>query len=917
MDKIYEPGSIESYWSKTWEEKGYFKPSGKGDPYCIVLPPPNVTGSLHMGHAFQDTLMDLLVRYQRMCGKNVLWQPGTDHAGIATQMVVERQLEAEGLNRAELGREAFLTRVFTWKEQSGNTITQQMRRLGTSVDWSRERFTMDDGCSKAVREAFIRLYNDGLIYQGEYLVNWDPQFCTAISDLEIMHTEEAGKLYYLRYPLANDPTTTLTIATTRPETLFGDVAVAVHPEDERYTHLIGQELKLKFGDWERLIPIIADTFVTPEFGSGCVKITPAHDFNDYAMSERHNLPRINILTKTASLNENVPVEYQGLDRFVARKKVIESLQSRDLIEKIIDHTLTVPRGDRSGVILEPYLTTQWYVKAESLAKRASAAVRAQKTQFIPKNWEKTYFHWMDNIQDWCISRQLWWGHRIPVWYDENQKIYVGHDESDVREKYKLSDRTILKQDEDVLDTWFSSALWPMSTLGWPEQSPELNTYYPTSVLVTGFDIIFFWVARMMMFGLYFMNQVPFKTIYMTGLVRDSDGQKMSKSKGNVLDPLDVIDGITLEALVAKRTTGLMQPAMRTRIEKETRKQYPDGIPAYGTDALRMSFCSLSGNPRDARFDLNRVAGYRNFCNKLWNATRFVFMNTGEELVSTVDLSQSNMIEKWILTALTRTIEKTHEHINNYRVDLAAQELYEFVWNSYCDWFLEFSKILVLDETHKKHTHYVLLCVLEKCLRLLHPFMPFITEAIWQRIAPIVGITGDTLMLEKYPTVEDMPMIDIESEKNIDWLRNIISSIRTLRSEFNLSPTLPISVLLKNGEPLDIAHVELHEALLKQMGKISDITWITTVSIPKACATTLVGTLEIRIPLEGLIDLDAERVRLTKLLEKLNIEYERASAKLANEGYVSKAPAEVVEQEKIRAAELALRIQKMQEQIELL
>ena len=901
MDKVYQPNTIEDRWYQEWKAKGYFQPSNQSEhAFCIMIPPPNVTGTLHMGHAFNNTIMDSLTRYHRMCGDNTLWQPGTDHAGIATQMVVERQLNAAGQSRAELGREAFLEKVWDWKEESGSSISKQLERLGSSVDWSRERFTMDEGLSEAVREVFVRLYEEDLIYRGTRLVNWDPALHTAVSDLEVVSEEEQGHLWHMRYPLA-DGSGHLVVATTRPETMLGDSAVAVHPEDERYQQLIGKTIALPLS--EREIPIIADDYVDPEFGTGCVKITPAHDFNDYEMGQRHDLPMLNIFTIDAKINTEAPAAYQGLDRYAARKAIIVELERLDLLEKIVDHKLMVPRGDRSGAVIEPFLTDQWYVKTESLAAPAIEAVESGKIRFVPDNWKNTYYSWMNDIQDWCISRQLWWGHRIPAWYDDQGKVYVGRDEAEVRSKYKLSDDFALRQDEDVLDTWFSSALWPFSTLGWPQKTPELKAFYPTSVLVTGFDIIFFWVARMIMMGMKFVDDVPFHDIYIHGLVRDSDGQKMSKSKGNVLDPIDLIDGITLDQLISKRTKGLMQPQMAAKIEASTRKQYPDGISAYGTDALRFTFAALASTGRDVKFDLNRIEGYRNFCNKLWNASRFVLMNCEDaEIADSIDFKALSITDRWILSRQQELIDIVHHDFQNYRFDLAAKALYEFTWNEFCDWYLELIKPVMFsdDEAAKRQTRRVLLEVLETLLRLMHPIIPFITEEIWQTIAPKLGKEATTIMLQDYPR-SDNAWVDVDSAHSIDWLKEFIMGVRKIRSEMDIAPKQGLNVLCQQASESDLKQIKIHQAALKKLAKIEGIDILGNEEAPEA-ALALVGEMKVLIPLAGLIDKDAEIERLSKDISKLEINIGKTRAKLANPGFTDKAPAAVVEKEQQRMQE---------------
>ena len=873
MDKNFSPADIEARWYADWESKGYFAPSGSGPAYCIPIPPPNVTGTLHMGHGFQQAIMDALIRYHRMRGHNTLWQVGTDHAGIATQMVVERQLEAEGLSREALGREAFVDRVWDWKAESGGAITRQLRRLGTSPDWQRERFTMDPGLSRAVQRVFITLFEQGLIYRGHRLVNWDPKFHTAISDLEVVQEEEAGSLWHLRYPL-NDDDGHLVVATTRPETMLGDTAVAVHPEDERYKHLIGKTINLPLTD--RMIPIIGDDYVDPEFGTGCVKITPAHDFNDFAMGERHGLPKINVLTASATINEAAPERFRGLDRFVAREAIVAELEQLGLLEKIEPHVLKVPRGDRSGAVIEPWLTPQWYVDAKKLAEPAIKAVEEGDIRFVPAQWENTYFAWMRDIQDWCISRQLWWGHRIPAWYDETGNVYVGESEAEIRKRDSLPDELVLTQDEDVLDTWFSSALWTFSTLGWPDKNPDLETFHPASVLVTGFDIIFFWVARMIMMSLHFMEEVPFHTVYVHGLVRDGEGQKMSKSKGNVLDPIDLIDGITLEALLEKRTANLMQPQLAAKIDKATRKQFPDGITGYGTDALRYTFYSLASTGRDIKFDIGRMEGFRNFGNKIWNAARYVLGN-----VEGVDLTSQrgslSLADRWIRSRLQSALQAVDAAVADYRFDLASQALYDFIWNEFCDWYLELSKPVLWDKNSAAAdllgTQQTLAEVLEQSLRMLHPFMPFLTEEIWKSISPLTGHHGPSIMLSPWPTVKASAE-DTESESEIEWLKGIIVAIRTIRAEANIPPSTELPVFLTNATDLDRDRSTRNSAYLHRLAKVSDISASETDGDVPPSLMALHGELEVRVPMAGVVDLGGELARLDKEVSKLKAEISR-------------------------------------------
>ncbi len=964
MEKTYAPHSIEQRWYKTWEEKGYFAAKPEGEAYCIMIPPPNVTGSLHMGHAFQDTIMDALIRYHRMQGYSALWQAGTDHAGIATQMVVERLCNAEGKTRHDYGREKFIEKVWQWKAESGGTITRQLRRMGSSLDWERERFTMDEGMSDAVQEVFIRLYEEGLIYRGKRLVNWDPVLHTAVSDLEVLSAEENGSMWHIRYPLSNG-LGVMIVATTRPETLLGDAAVAIHPDDDRYKHLLGEFLELPLTG--RRIPIIADDYVDPEFGTGCVKITPAHDFNDYGVWLRHRnhstiqtLPHgglINIFTHDASIlaDNLIPANYQGLDRFEARRQIVADLEAQGLLEKTVEHKLMVPRGDRTNSVIEPLLTDQWYVRVAPLAEPAIAAVENGDIKFVPDNWKNTYFDWMRNIQDWCISRQIWWGHRIPAWYDDQGNIYVGRSEQAIREKHHLPADYELNQDEDVLDTWFSSALWPFSTLGWPDNTPELAKFYPTSVLVTGFDIIFFWVARMIMMGLKFQGAVPFKEVYIHGLVRDAEGQKMSKSKGNVLDPIDIIDGIELDALVEKRTAGMMQPHLAKKIEQATRKDFPNGIQSYGTDALRFTFASLASTGRDIRFDLARTEGYRNFCNKLWNAARFVLMNTeGQDNGLSDAPCAYTQADRWITSRMHQVTATTSNAIDNYRFDLAAQAIYDFTWNEYCDWYLELAKISLQADNAalQRGTRKTLLTILETLLRLAHPIMPFITEEIWQRVAPLAGIiardgvyaanqsgTGaaiardgvhaanrsgtsaafaregayaGTIMLQPYP-IADEDACDSKAIAEINWVMNFILGVRRIRGEMNIAPVKPLPVLLQNGTAADRDSLASNRIYLQKMGRLESITWLNNDDATPESAIALVGEMKILIPMAGLIDKTAELARLEKEIQKIKNDLPRVEGKLSNPAFVDKAPPEVIKKEKTRLADLHTMLDNLEQQ----
>ncbi|AHY60375.1 valine--tRNA ligase [Stenotrophomonas rhizophila] len=911
----YDPKTFETALYDAWEKAGHFKPSGKGEPYTILLPPPNVTGTLHMGHAFQQTLMDALVRYHRMRGYDTLWQVGTDHAGIATEMVVSRNLalEGKGETRDSLGREGFIEKVWEWKAFSGDTIERQMRRLGTSADWSRSTFTMDPQPSEAVIEAFLRWHEQGLIYRGQRLVNWDPVLKTAISDLEVESVEEDGFLWSISYPLA-DGSGTLTVATTRPETMLGDTAVMVHPEDERYAHLIGKMVKLPLTDRE--IPVIADDYVDREFGTGVVKVTPAHDFNDYQVGVRHNLPMINLFTPVAAINDNAPEKYRGLDRYEARKVILAELEDLGILVETKPHKLQVPRGDRTQQVIEPYLTDQWFVKMDVLAKRGLELVENGSIQFVPANWINTYRHWMENIQDWCISRQLWWGHRIPAWFDDAGNCYVGRDEADARARNNVGADVALHQDSDVLETWFSSQLWPFSTLGWPNEQAMADRgferYLPSAVLVTGFDIIFFWVARMIMATDSFTGKIPFKDIYMTGLIRDAQGQKMSKSKGNVLDPLDIIDGISLEDLVAKRTTGLMKPKDAPKIEKATRKEFPDGIIAHGADALRFTIAALATHGRDIKFDMSRAEGYKNFCNKLWNASRFTLMNTEGSSFTGVPQPRTDA-ERWILARLAAVSAEAQTHYANYRFDLLAQCLYEFAWNEFCDWFLELTKPALNGDNadDAASTRHTLLYVLEALLRLLHPLIPFVTEQLWRQVAPRLGLGEDTLSLRPYPTAEEFAGDFARAEADVEWLKGMVNALRRVRSELNVPPAKQVTLLLQGGTEDDRTRVARFTASLSFLLKLARIDWLADAADTPPSAAAIVGELKLLVPLEGLVDLGAERARLDKEIARVESEKEKSQTKLGK--FTDKVPAAVVEQERVRLVEWTAQLAGLVEQ----
>ncbi|WP_313252793.1 valine--tRNA ligase [Stenotrophomonas sp.] len=930
----YDPKSFETDLYDAWEKAGHFKPSGKGEPYTIVLPPPNVTGTLHMGHAFQQTLMDALIRYHRMRGYDTLWQVGTDHAGIATEMVVSRNLalEGKGETRDSLGRDGFIDKVWEWKAHSGNVIEGQMRRLGTSADWSRSTFTMDPGPSEAVIESFIRWHEQGLIYRGQRLVNWDPVLKTAISDLEVESAEEDGFLWSIAYALEDgasyehvevdadgnetlrETRNYLVVATTRPETLLGDTAVMVHPEDSRYAHLVGKTVTLPLTG--RRVPVIADDYVDKAFGTGVVKVTPAHDFNDYQVGVRHGLPMINLFTPVAALNENAPEQYRGLDRYEARKVILAELEDLGILVETKAHKLQVPRGDRTGQVIEPYLTDQWFVKMDGLAKRGLELVENGSITFVPGNWINTYRHWMENIQDWCISRQLWWGHRIPAWFDEAGNCYVGRNEAEARAKAGLADDVVLTQDSDVLETWFSSQLWPFSTLGWPNETAMaergFDRYLPSNVLITGFDIIFFWVARMIMATDSFTGQIPFKDVYITGLIRDAQGQKMSKSKGNVLDPLDIIDGITIDDLVAKRTHGLMQPKMAEKIEKATRKEFPDGIIAHGADALRFTIAALATHGRDIKFDMSRAEGYKNFCNKLWNASRFTLMNTEGSSFSGVPQPRTDA-EKWILSRLAKVSAEAQQNFADYRFDLLAQCLYEFVWNEFCDWFLELTKPALNGDNadDAASTRHTLLYVLEAVLRLLHPLTPFVTEQLWQQVAPRLGIAADTLSLRAYPTAAEFAGDYAQAEADVEWFKGMVSALRRVRSELNVPPSKQVRLLLQGGQATDPARVERFTSQLRFLLKLESIQWLAADAQTPPAAAAIVGELKLLVPLEGLVDLDAERARLDKEIARVSSEKEKSETKLSK--FTDKVPAAVVEQERVRLADWNSQLAGLQEQ----
>jgi len=929
LEASFDPSAIEADLYTEWEEKGFFAPQGNGTPYCIAIPPPNITDRLHIGHAFQHTLMDALMRYHRMTGRSALWQTGTDHAQIATQMVVERQLLEEGVARQDLGRRGFIDKVWEWRRTTGGNISRQIRRMGSSVDWDRERFTMDEGFSRAVIEVFVRLYDEGLIYRGKRLVNWDPDLKTSISDLEVVNTEESGHLWHFRYPLADGVRTAdgadhVVVATTRPETMLGDTAVAVHPDDDRYRSVIGKTVMLPLA--KRPIPIVADDHVDRDFGSGCVKITPAHDFDDYAIGVRHDLELVNIFHADATINDNAPVAYRGLDRFVARERVVADLDAAGLLERVETHAMTVPRGDRSDAVIEPWLTDQWFVRIQPLADPAIRAVENGDVEFVPKQYENMYFAWMRDIQDWCISRQQWWGHRIPAWYDETGAVHVGRTETEARHRAGLDADAPLTRDDDVLDTWFSSALWTFGTLGWPERTPELATYHPTDVLVTGYDIIFFWVARMIMMTLKFTGEVPFRQVFIHGMVRDAEGAKMSKTRGNGLDPLDLIDGISTEGLVAKRTANMTQPRMAEEIAARTRREYPKGIQPYGTDALRFTFCAMASQGRDLAFDLKRIEGYRNFCNKLWNATRFVLGHVDADDDPTGTATPS-LADRWIRSRTRGVAATAHGSLANYRFDLYANAVYEFAWHEYCDWYVEFTKPVLFDAAQSpaeaRAARRTLLAVLDFVLRIAHPIVPFITETLWRRIAPFNGSSGETIMHQPFPTAEDHPD-DPDAEAAIEWLKSVVVAVRNIRGELDVAPARAVGLLLQGGTERDRLWFAETVTLLERLAKVDSTRWLDDDEEPPPVSVQVVGSgsedggarapLKVMVPMAGLIDEVAERARLTRAIDKLHKDLGRVDAKLANGNFVAKAPPAVVEKERGKAVDLRSQIEALAAQM---